>query len=44
MRWIPEAAPGPCARQRRWLILALVVAIPWVPGAVTLAMLVSGNA
>ena len=44
MKWIPPAGPGRLGPQRRWLILALVVAIPWVPGAVTLAMLLSGNA
>ena len=44
MRWVPAAGPGRWAREQRWLILALVVLIPWVPGAVTLAMLLSGNA
>jgi hypothetical protein len=44
MDWIPQAGPGGAAQARRWLILALVVAVPWVPGAVALAMLLSGNA
>ena len=44
MRWLPQPARGRGARQQRRLILALVVLIPWVPGAVTLAMLISGNA
>ncbi len=44
MDWLPRAAPGRAAAARRWLILALVVAVPWVPGGVALAMLLSGNA
>jgi hypothetical protein len=44
MNWLPQPAPGRGAAARRWLILALVVAVPWVPGAVALAMLLTGNA
>ncbi|MFN8555998.1 MAG: hypothetical protein U0531_01120 [Dehalococcoidia bacterium] len=30
-------------RARRLLIWAIIVAIPWVPGAVTLAMILTGH-
>jgi hypothetical protein len=42
--WIPPAGPGRWARQKRAIVLFFVVVVPWVPGAVTFAMLVSGNA
>ncbi|MGH2609970.1 MAG: hypothetical protein ACRDHF_12900 [Tepidiformaceae bacterium] len=44
MKWIADAGPERWAREKRWLILALVVAVPWVPGAVAVAMLLTGNA
>jgi hypothetical protein len=44
MDWLPQAGDRRWAREQRWLIFILVVAIPWVPGAVTLAMLLTGNA
>jgi hypothetical protein len=44
MGWIPEAAPGRFAEMRRWLIVAIVVAVAYVPGAVAIAMLLTGEA
>jgi hypothetical protein len=43
-RWVPAAGPGRRARLRRAIVLFFVVAVPWIPGGVTLAMLLTGNA
>jgi hypothetical protein len=42
--WIPPAGTGRHARVRKAVVLFFVVAVPWLPGGVTLAMLLSGNA
>jgi hypothetical protein len=42
--WLPPFGATRAERARSWFILLLVTAIAWVPGAVTLAMLLSGNA
>ena len=32
------------SRPMRWFIIAIIVAVAWVPGFVALSMLLSGNA
>lgn len=40
----PPANPQPAGPRLRLFIIAIIVAVAWVPGGVALAMLVSGNA
>ncbi|MEX0783115.1 MAG: hypothetical protein WD557_10725 [Dehalococcoidia bacterium] len=44
MPWIPQAEPARLAEARRWLIVAIVVAVAYAPAAVAIAMLVTGEA
>jgi hypothetical protein len=44
MGWIPEAETGRFTETRRWLIVAIVVAVAYAPAAVAIAMLLTGEA
>jgi hypothetical protein len=43
-RLLPPFGETRAERLRSWFIFLLVTGIAWVPGGVTLAMLLSGNA
>ena len=40
----PPKNPQPAGPRLRWFIIAIIVAVAWVPGGVALAMLLTGNA
>ena len=44
MQWIPSAGPGRRSRLKRIAVLLIVTAVAWVPGGITLAMLLTGEA
>lgn len=44
MRYVPAATSDRGARAKRALVLFFIVGVCWVPGGVTLAMLLTGNA
>jgi hypothetical protein len=42
--WIPSVGSGRRSRLKRIAVLLIVTAVPWIPGAITFSMLVSGQA